>query len=198
MSKNKKLFAFLYDRILNLAKHRHAPIYLACLSFSEASFFPLPPDFMLAPMAISRPKNAWWYATLTTLCSVLGGVFGYFLGMFFITLLQPYLIQMGYEPAFHQVQQWFLKWGYWALFLAGFTPIPYKIFTLSSGAVGMPLIPFILISFLGRGSRFYLVSGLIWAGGEKMKNSLRTYIDWVGWFTLGIIGLILFIYYCYK
>ncbi len=193
-----RLFSALYDRMLQWAQHRHAPLYLVCLSFVEASFFPLPPDLMLAPMSISRPQKAWWYATLTTLSSVLGGIVGYLLGMFFISLIEPYLIQMGYQVAYYKVQHWFLLWGFWALFFAGFTPIPYKVFTIASGAVGMPVVPFVLASLVGRASRFYLVSGLMRAGGTRMNNQLRKYIDWFGWIFLVGISVAIIIYFCRK
>jgi membrane protein YqaA with SNARE-associated domain len=193
-----RLFSALYDQMLKWAQHRHAPIYLACLSFTEASFFPLPPDLMLAPMAISQPNKAWWYATLATVSSVLGGVFGYLLGMYFISLIEPYLIQIGYQAAYYKVQHWFLIWGFYALFFAGFTPIPYKVFTIASGAVGMPLFPFVGASLIGRASRFYLVSGLMRVGGVKMKDQLRKYIDWLGWILLACVVVLLTIYFCRK
>lgn len=190
-----RLFSTLYDQMLKWAAHRHAPIYLGFLSFMEASFFPLPPDLMLAPMSISQPSKAWWYATVTTLCSVLGGILGYFLGMFFISLIEPYLIQLGYQAAYYKVQHWFLSWGFYALFFAGFTPIPYKVFTIASGAVGLPIFPFIAASLVGRASRFYLVSGLMRVGGDKMKDRLRKYIDWFGWILLVCILLLLVVYF---
>jgi membrane protein YqaA with SNARE-associated domain len=161
MHKIKQLFSSVYSKIISYAQHRHAPYYLAALSFAEAAFFPVPPDIMLAPMALSKPQRAWWYATLTTLSSVLGGILGYLIGMFFMHLIEPYIVQLGYQAAFHKVQHWFGVWGVWALCFAGFTPIPYKVFTLASGAVGLPLLPFIMASLLGRASRFYLVSGLM-------------------------------------
>ncbi|MBA2653844.1 MAG: DedA family protein [Gammaproteobacteria bacterium] len=189
------IFSSMYDRVLGWSEHPKAPYYLAFLSFSEASFFPIPPDFMLAPMSISKPQRAWWYATVTTLSSVLGGIFGYLLGLFFISLIEPYLVKLGYEVVFHKVQHWFLTWGFWALFFVGFTPIPYKVFTIASGAVGMPMLPFILASMVGRGSRFYLVSALMRMGGKKMKNHLRVYIDWMGWILLAIIISLLALYF---
>lgn len=190
------LFSSLYDRMLAWAEHPHAPVYLACLSFSEASFFPIPPDVMLAPMAISQPKRAWFFAALTTLSSVLGGVFGYLLGHLFIGIIEPYLIKLGYEAAYHKVQHWYLTWGFCALFFAGFMPIPYKVFTIASGAVGMPILPFVFASLIGRGSRFFLVSGLMRLGGEKMRDKLRVYVDRLGWIFLIVIGLIIIFYCC--
>lgn len=188
-----RLFRSLYDKMLQWAEHRHAPIYLAFLSFIEASFFPLPPDLMLAPMTITQPKRAWRYATLTTISSVLGGIFGYVLGMFFISLIDPVLIDLGYQATFLKVQHWFLLWGFYVLFFCGLTPIPYKVFTVASGAVGLPLLSFVLASVVGRSIRFFLVSGLIRLGGPKMKDYMRNYIDWVGWICLAIIMAIILI-----
>jgi membrane protein YqaA with SNARE-associated domain len=182
-----RIFSAIYDKVLSWAEHPHAPYYLVGLSFTEASFFPIPPDLMLAPMALSQPKRAWWYATLTTIFSVLGGLFGYLLGMFFITLIEPAIIYFGYLDTYHTAQSWFQTWGFWALLCAGFTPIPYKLFTIAGGALGMSIFPFIAASIIGRGGRFFLVSALILMGGEKMKNALRRYIDWLGWLLLVII-----------
>lgn len=190
-----RLFSAFYDKILGWAQHRHAPIYLACLSFTEASFFPIPPDLMLAPMAIAQPKQAWWFATLTTLSSVLGGIFGYIIGMFFIVLIEPWIIRVGYLETYTHVQHWFDIWGFWALLLAGFTPIPYKLFTIAGGAVGMPILPFIMASLIGRGSRFYLVSGLVILCGEKVRTSIRYYIDWIGWIFLILVFCLFTLFY---
>lgn len=174
------IFSTIYEAVLNLAEHPHAPIYLSLLSFIEAVFFPIPPDLMLIPMSISRPQFAFRYATLTTLTSVLGGIVGYLLGMYFMHLLEPYLVQFGYQAAYYKVKHWFLFWGFYTLFFTGLTPIPYKVFTLASGAVGMPVLPFIFASLVGRGSRFYLVSALVRVGGEKMRQAIKTYINWMG------------------
>lgn len=188
-----RFFSPIYDKVLHWSQHRHAPIYLACLSFIEAAFFPIPPDVMLAPMSLAKPQKAWWFATVTTLFSVLGGLFGYLLGMFFISLVEPTIIKFGYLDTYHQVQLWFQHWGFFALFCSGMTPIPYKLFTIASGAVAMPLIPFVFGSLIGRGLRFFLVSGLMLWGGDKMKNTLRNCIDWFGWaFILLVMIALLF------
>jgi membrane protein YqaA with SNARE-associated domain len=190
-----RLFSALYDRVFKWSAHRHAPWYLAGLSFVEASVFPIPPDVILAPMTISKPKFAWRYAALTTSCSVLGGAIGYALGSFFMGLIEPTMFKLGYAVAYHKVQHWFLTWGVLTLLFAGFTPIPYKIFTLASGAVGLPFLPFMLASVVGRGSRFFLVATLMRLGGEKMFNHLRVYIDWLGWIFLIAIMALLIIYH---
>jgi len=176
-----QLLSRLYDRAMIWAAHRHAPSYLMGLSFAESSFFPVPPDVMLAPMALATPKRAWYFAALTTIASVLGGLFGYLIGMFAFELVEPALQRYGYHDEFLRVQDWFDTWGFWAVFIAGFTPVPYKIFTIAAGLIAMPLLPFILASAIGRGARFYMVAALMVWGGERMQQWVRTYIDRIGW-----------------
>lgn len=178
------LLSRLYDRAMIWAAHRHAPSYLAGLSFAESSFFPVPPDVMLAPMALAAPKRAWYFAALTTVASVLGGLLGYVIGMFAFELVEPLVHRYGYTEEFRQVQDWFMTWGFWAVFLAGFTPVPYKIFTIAAGLIAMPLLPFLVASTIGRGARFYMVAGLMVWGGERMQQFVRTYIDRVGWLVI--------------
>ena len=164
------LFTKMYDMALRWSRHPHAERYLATLSFAESSFFPIPPDVMLAPMSMANPKQAWRLALITTLASVLGGVFGYFIGAMFYQQLLPLFEQLGWMSHFATIQQWFAKWGVMAVIVAGFTPIPYKIFTIASGLAGMALLPFILASCVGRGARFFLVAGLMAWGGEAMVD----------------------------
>ncbi len=135
-----RLFGRLYDTALRWSGHRHAPRYLGVLSFAESSFFPIPPDVMLAPMVLARPQRAWWLATLTTVTSVLGGVFGYFIGALLFSEIGRPLIELYHaEAAFERVQQWFTEYGVWVVLLAGFSPIPYKLFTITSGVLSMAL-----------------------------------------------------------
>lgn len=193
-----RLFGALYDKVMAWVTYPHAPWYLGGLSFAESSFFPIPPDVMLAPMALAQPSKAWRFALITTLASVAGGILGYFIGLFLFEQLQPYLIQWGYGPTYDKASAWFDQWGFWAIFLAGFSPIPYKLFTISAGAIAMPFLPFVLASVIGRGARFYLVAGLMRWGGERMEKQLRQHIDLLGWITVGLVGvLILFLQY-YK
>lgn len=163
------------------ARHRHAPGYLIGLSFAESSFFPIPPDVMLAPMTLANPARAAWFATLTTVASVLGGLFGYLIGLFAFDLVEPILRGAGYYPKYLQAQAWFDEWGFWAVFLAGFSPIPYKVFTITAGVISMALLPFLAASLIGRGARFFLVAFLMSWGGERMEKLLRQYIDRIGW-----------------
>jgi len=186
------LFGGLYDRVLAWAEHPHAIRYLGALSFAESSFFPIPPDVMLAPMTLARPDRGWRLAALTTIASVVGGVGGYLIGRLAIDAIMPWLVSLGYAEGYARASQWFGEWGVWAVLIAGFTPIPYKIFTIAAGALGMFLPGFILGSVIGRGARFYLVAGLIILGGPRMARALRRYVDAIGWATLAIlvVGLV--------
>ncbi len=182
-----KLFLPLYQRIMLWSRHPRAPFYLAILSFAESSFFPIPPDVMLAPMCLARPDRAWRLAGLTALASVLGGMLGYLIGFYAFGWAEPYIREFGYGPAYDLAVSWFEEWGFWAVFLAGFSPIPYKVFTIAAGALSMAFVPFALASFIGRGARFFLVAGLMAWGGERMEKTLHTYVDRLGW---GIIALV--------
>ena len=176
-----RLFSPLYDRALRWAAHPHAERYLLALSFAESSFFPIPPDVMLAPMTLARPRLGWRLALMTTLASVTGGAAGYAIGWFAIESIQPVLVSWGYWDAYLRATAWFGQWGVLAIFVAGFSPIPYKVFTIAAGALHMTLPFFLAASFVGRGARFFLVAGLLLWGGEAMERRLRANIDTVGW-----------------
>ena len=184
------LFTRMYDVMMALAKKEKAPWYLAGLSFAESSFFPIPPDVMLAPMCLARPGFAWRYALLTTVASVIGGLLGYLLGYFAFEMIQSVMISAGYESAYLHAKQWFSDWGFWAIFLAGFSPIPYKVFTITAGSMAMSLLPFVLASVIGRGLRFYLVAGLIVWKGDKMEQILQRYVERIGWAVVAIIVIL--------
>jgi len=170
-----------------MAAHKHAPRYLGGLSFAESSFFPIPPDVMLAPMCLAKPKAAWSYALVTTITSVLGGMLGYLIGYFALEAIEPWIYQTAYGAPYDRAQGWFEHWGVWVVFLAGFTPIPYKVFTISAGALSMSFLPFVLASFVGRGARFFLVAGLIKWLGPAVEPKLRHYIEVIGWSAAGFI-----------
>lgn len=190
-----KPFSALYDRVLNWSKHPHASRYLVVMSFSESVFFPVPVDVLLAPMTLARPEKAWFYAGITTLASVIGGVFGYLLGYFaFESIVQPMISAAGYTDIYLQVVDWFELYGFWIVFLAGFSPIPYKVFTVSAGALQMAILPFILASVFGRSARFFLVAGLIFWGGEAMEKKLRQSIDLLGWLVVVLLVILYFIF----
>jgi membrane protein YqaA with SNARE-associated domain len=188
-----RIFSSLYTRTMQWSRHPHAPAYLAGLSFAESSFFPIPPDVMLAPMSMARPKQAWFFAALTTLASVIGGMLGYLIGLYAFDLVQPWLHSWGYWEGYLNTKEWFVEWGFWAIFLAGFSPIPYKIFTITAGVIGMAFLPFVVASVIGRGARFFLVAALMAWGGEPMEKLLHRYVDRLGWI-LVIVFLVLIIY----
>ena len=184
-----RLFSRLYLQVMQWSRHRRAPWLLGVLSFAESSFVPLPPDVMLAPMSLARPERALWFASITTVTSVLGGLFGYFLGVVAFDWLSPWLSQSHYWPAFQTAQQWFLDWGFWAVLVAGFSPIPYKVFTVAAGVAGMALVPFVLASLVGRGGRFYLVALLMRWGGPAMEAWLFRWVERLGWLTVAILAV---------
>ena len=190
-----RLFGPLYDRVLSWAAHRHAERYLGALSFAESSFFPIPPDVMLAPMCLAQRARAWRFATVTTVTSLAGGIAGYAIGYYLLEAIEPWLHDMGYWPAYLNGRQWFDEWGVWAVFVAGFSPIPYKIFTISAGAAVLNFPGFVIASAIGRGARFFLVAGLIVAGGQRMADMLPKYVERIGWLLVLlaiIIGGIIF------
>jgi membrane protein YqaA with SNARE-associated domain len=125
---------------------------------------------------------------------VIGGLFGYLIGLFAFDLVEPLIRSAGYWPKYLEAKEWFDQWGFWAVFLAGFSPIPYKIFTISAGVISMSLVPFMLASLIGRGSRFFLVSALMAWGGERMEATLRRYIDRIGWILVLLVVLVFLIY----
>lgn len=179
----------LYDATVRAAGHRHAVWYLGLLSFAESSFFPVPPDVMLAPMALAQRERAWWLALVTTLTSVIGGVLGYLIGLFMLDLATEWMQAMGYWEGYLTVRDWFTEWGFWAVLLAGFSPIPYKVFTIAAGAGAMPFLPFVLASALGRGARFFLVAGLVSRFGPAVESRLRQYVDVIGWALVAVIAV---------
>ena len=185
------MFLRLYDRVIELSGHPKAQGILAALSFAESSIFPIPPDVMLAPMCLAKPEKSWRYATICTLFSVLGGMAGYLIGKLAFGWVEPWLMDSHYADTFTSAVAAFETWGFWYILLAGFTPIPYKIFTISAGVVGMPFLAFIAGSVMGRGGRFFLVAALIRLGGEKLAGQLRRYIDLIGWLVIALAVLVI-------
>lgn len=182
------VFSSLYLWTLRWAEHRFAPRYLAALTFAESIFFPIPPDVLLAPMVLAKPEKAWYFASLTTVASILGGAVGYWLGyLMFEPWIQPLITQFGYQERFNIAIEWFNQWGVWVVFIAGFSPIPYKLFTVSAGFLHMAFLPFFIASAIGRGLRFFLVATLIKWGGIAMEKKLRQWVDVIGWSVVAII-----------
>lgn len=189
-----KIFSLLYQKVMVWSRLPNAPWYLAALSFAESSFFPIPPDVMLAPMSLSNPSKAWWFATITTIASVLGGLFGYLIGATAFDVIEPHLKASSYWPAFQVAELWFKDWGFWAIFVAGFSPIPYKVFTIAAGTLSMAIIPFTIASIIGRGARFFIVAGLMKWGGARMEANLHKYVDRIGWATVALIVIAVLVY----
>ncbi len=190
-----KLFAPLYERAIAWARHPKAPALLTGLSFAEAIVFPVMPEVMLAPMCLSQPKRGFWFATLSLAGSLAGAVIGYLLGHYAYELVKPMLESLGWLDKI-DAQVAMLRdvtaqspWkAFWLLVIAGFTPIPLKIFTWASGIVGVPMLPFLASMFIGRGKRVFLVALAIRLGGERAEKALHKYIEPIGWSALVLMA----------
>lgn len=190
-----KLFGPLYERTLSWARHPRAPWFLAALSFAEAVVFPVMPEVMLAPMCLAQPRRGFWFATLSLAGALAGAVVGYLLGHFAYELVKPALGALGWIDKI-DAQVAHLReiaarspWqAFWLLVLAGFTPIPLKIFTWASGIVGVPMLPFLAAMLVGRGKRLYLVALAIRLGGERAEGTLRRYIEPIGWAAMVLLA----------
>ena len=164
----------VYDWMLRMAESPYAMYFLAMVAFIESSFFPIPPDIMLIPMVLAMPDKAWKIASIATVASVLGGYFGYGIGVFGYELIaKPILEFYGYMHQFDVFQSYYHEWGAWIVFGAGITPFPYKVITIASGVVDLNLWVFSLASVLSRGMRFFLVAWLLKKYGEPMKDFIE-------------------------
>jgi len=189
-----KIFGPIYDRVLSWSSHRRAPAWLTGVSFAESSFFPIPPDVMLMPMTLAQPKRWWWFALLATLGSAAGGLLGYVIGMWALGLITPILSVYGYTEQLGHAAEWFAAWGFWAVLIAGFSPIPYKAFTITAGLLAMNPLGFFIASILGRGGRFFLLAGLIAWAGPRIAPWVRQFIEWIGWTVIVLLALVLIIW----
>lgn len=197
------IFTLLYEFCIKLAKHPKAPLFLGINSFIESIFWPIPPDVMLAPMCLARPKLSMYYAAITVVTSVVGAIFGYYLGYF---IYDPYIADLikwlNYEASMETVRNWFvMEYGILMIFVGAFTPIPYKVIAVTTGVVAaesmastgttgmLTIINFVLVSLVGRGLRFFLEAGVIMYGGERMEHAIRRYIDYIGWACVILIVL---------
>jgi len=170
----------IYDWTLSLSKKRSASKWLGAISFAEASFFPIPPDILLIPLCLGAIRKAVFFATVCSIASVLGGLAGYAIGHFAWDSLQEYFYH--YVPGFTKekfarITDWYAEWGWPLVFLAGFSPIPYKIFTIASGVLGMAILPFTIASAVSRSARFFLVALLIAKFGEPMKEQIDKHFN---------------------
>ena len=191
------MFNTLYKKCLNLAAHKSSKYYLALVSFIESSFFPIPPDVMVIPMVISKKNDFIKIFFIATIFSVLGGILGYFLGSLFFDIGMQIMSFYGYEGKLINIKNNLMNSeGFYAwlgiLFLAGFTPLPYKVFTIASGLIGFNILIFIFISFISRGLRFFIVSFLSYKFGSLFTEFMEKHGS--KWFT--IIGLIIVIIGC--
>ncbi len=165
-----------YDRMLKLASHRHAPAYLAGVSFTEAVLVPIPPDLLLIPMTLAKKAHAWRFAFLTTLSSVLGGLVGYLIGMFLYDSVGRSVIEFyALDGYFSSMAEWYADYGIWVVLVSGFLPIPYKVFTIASGVFAMAVIPFLVGSIIGRAARFYAVSAICYLLGDAVYRIMKRY-----------------------
>ncbi len=187
------IFAGLYNRVMRWAAHPHAERYLVAISVFESIFFPIPTALMVAPMAVAKPERAVRIALIATSMSVLGGIVGYYLGYFAITMIEPIIQDVGYWEKYMTAQRWFAEWGFWAVVIAGFSPIPFKLFTLTAGALSMAILPFVLAATVGRAAHFFLVALLMAWAGPKLEKVVLKYIEWLGWATVALV--VVFIYF---
>lgn len=177
-----KIFEPLYDKVLEWSQHRLAERYLAFISFIESSFFPIPTALMLAPMVLAKPDRAWWLAALATITSVAGGLLGYAIGYFLFDQVGAQIISLtGKQELFEVVKQRFIDDGVWIVLLAGVTPLPYKLCTITSGLLGMAIFPFIIASFFGRSAQFFIVASVLKWGGPPIEKHLRRWMEIIGW-----------------
>jgi membrane protein YqaA with SNARE-associated domain len=166
----------LYDWMMRQAASDRAPTALFWVSFIESSVFPIPPDVMLIPMAIANRLKAWWYATIATIGSVLGGLLGYAIGYFLFDLVgQPILGFYGYGDKFQEFAAQYNEYGAWIVFMAGLTPFPFKVITIASGTTSMNIFVFILASIVGRASRFFAVAALLYFFGQPIREFIERY-----------------------
>ena len=186
-----RLFEPLYDRVLEWSRHRHAERYLAGLSFAEASFFPIPVDVMLAPMCLADRDKWVRLAVISTIASVLGGLAGYAIGYGMFEVIEPWLRDSHYWEKYLTSRRWLDAYGFWIVFVAGFSPLPYKIFTIAAGVAVINLPIFFLASLISRGARYFLVTGLIRLAGERFETTLKKHIERVGWATVVVTAIVI-------
>jgi membrane protein YqaA with SNARE-associated domain len=178
----------LYDWTLRLAEHPRALWFLALISFVESSFFPIPPDIIMIPMILARPSKAWLIAGVCLVFSVLGGMFGYGIGMFaYESIGKPILESLGKADSMAEFSTKFNDLGFWAVLAAGVTPFPYKVITIMSGWTAMPFGTFMLTSVLARGLRFFIVAALLYKFGAPIRDFIEKRLGLM--FTLFVILL---------
>ncbi|MHC4215485.1 MAG: YqaA family protein [Planctomycetota bacterium] len=183
----------LYNWVIHFANTKHGVTALFCLSFAESSFFPIPPDVLLGPLTLGAPKKWFRFALACSIASVLGGIFGYCIGMFLWAHIGQWVFDnlawLKLTPEnFEIFEQWYDKFDYWIVSVCGFTPLPYKVCTISAGIAKISFIGFLVASTLSRSARFFLVAGLFGWKGEKIRPFIEKYFNW---FTLAFIALLI-------
>jgi len=179
----------LYDKTLELAQNRHASSALAVIAFAESSVFPIPPDVLLIPMVLANRAFAWFYASLATISSVVGGIAGYLIGYFLYDAVGQLLLEFyGYSAKFQSFADHYNDYGAWIVFIAGVTPFPYKVITIASGVTKLNFVVFIVASVIARGLRFYLVSALLYWFGLPVREFIEKRLGLM--FTLFVILLV--------
>ncbi|MBV8131052.1 MAG: DedA family protein [Alphaproteobacteria bacterium] len=164
----------LYSRTLAIAAHRHAMAAMALISFAESSFLPLPPDFLLVPMTLARPRQAWLIAAVCTITSVVGGYVGYAIGFFLFDAIGRPLLEFYHAmDKYEAFKSAFAEWGAWIIVIKGLTPIPFKLVTIASGAARFDLVAFTLASLVSRSLRFFLIAALLWRFGDPIRDFIE-------------------------
>ena len=185
------MFDGLYRWTLRLAESRHAPLALGAVAFAESSFFPIPPDLILVPMALAKPRKAWAYATICTFASVLGGILGYGIGALLYDTLGQWLISAyHYGDKLETLRAAYAQWGWLVILIKGLTPIPYKLVTIVSGLLGYNFALFVMLSIITRGARFFILAGLLNRFGDPLRGALERHFAsiLIGFLVLVAIG----------
>ena len=189
-------FHSIYNKILDYSSSRFAILWLSAISFLESIILPVPlQDLLLASMSLRNRSKAFYFAAICTIASVLGALLGYYIGVQAENHILPILINLDYESKFETAQMYFQTYGIYIILIAGFSPIPYKVFTIAAGMMSMSLLPFVIFSLIARGARYFLISFLVRKFGKMADAWLNKYIDWLGY--LLIIVIALFIWYEY-
>ena len=182
------MFKRLYDWTMSLSKSKHAELALVAVAFAESSFFPLPPDLILVPMAVAQPKKAWWYALLCTIASVAGGVLGYGLGALAYDTIGRWIIHLyGYEEKMEAMRAFYQQWGAIFILVKGVTPIPFKLVTIFSGLFGYSFPLFIVLSLITRGARFFIFAAALNHFGDIVRVKLEEHF---GLFVGGLAAIV--------
>ena len=189
-------FQSIYNKILDYSSSRFAILWLSAISFLESIILPVPlQDLLLASMSLRNRSKAFYFAAICTIASVLGALLGYYIGVQAENHILPILINLSYESKFETAQMYFQTYGIYIILIAGFSPIPYKVFTIAAGMMSMSLLPFVFFSLIARGARYFLIAFLVRKFGKMADAWLNKYIDWLGY--LLIIVIALFIWYEY-